>query len=288
MNNYVKLAGKIKVHPTTWAVAGIAVMTAHFKELMMLFSIIFIHEMGHAIAAAFCKWRIKSITILPFGGMLETEEHGNKSLKEELYVVIFGPLQHLWLFLLAFAANRMGMMDDAIFQTFAYMNGAVCLFNLLPIWPLDGGKLVFISLSKRMTFLDSMRTILAGSAVVAAVLFLVSVLIGQFSLNLLIVFLFIAFTLYMDWKQRKYAFMRFLLERHYGNREELLQLKPIKADESESIQSVLKLFQRGCKHPVIIMKDGEEKGSLDENELLHAYFSDKLTDIKLGELLYYR
>ena len=63
-------------------------------------------------------------------------------------------------------------------------------------------------------------------------------------------------------------------------------LKPIKVDQNEQIIEVLERFQRGCKHPVIVLKDGRESGALDENEILHAYFSDKLTSASIGELLY--
>ena len=90
----------------------------------------------------------------------------------------------------------------------------------------------------------------------------------------------------MEWRQRYYAFMRFLLQRHYGNSKDLAKLKPIRADENEPIYKVLELFQRGCKHPIIVMKNGKESGTLDENELLHAYFSEKRTDGKIGDLLY--
>ena len=79
MSEYGKLLLKIKVHPTLWFVVGISVATAHFTEMMMLLTIIFVHEIGHAVCAQYFKWRIKSIQLLPFGGTLETEEYGNKS-----------------------------------------------------------------------------------------------------------------------------------------------------------------------------------------------------------------
>ena len=43
------------------------------------------------------SWRIKRIFLLPFGGTVEVEEHGNRPLKEEFAVILAGPLQHVWL-----------------------------------------------------------------------------------------------------------------------------------------------------------------------------------------------
>jgi stage IV sporulation protein FB len=80
--------------------------------------------------------------------------------------------------------------------------------------------------------------------------------------------------------------MRFLLERYYGKKSDLQALKPIQANEQDLLIDVLEKFQRGCKHPIIVESDGKEKGMLDENELLHAYFSEKRLTDKISDLLF--
>lgn len=197
---------------------GIAALTAHFQEMLILFMVIFIHEMGHACCAVYYKWRIKSITILPFGGMMETEEYGNRTLKEDFYVILFGPLQHLWLFILAYLLYITGLIQEDTMITFTYVNGAICLFNLLPIWPLDGGKILFLLLSLRYSFLKSHRLVLQSSLVIALFLSIALIASGTFSLNALIIIAFILFSVAVEWRQRQYVFMRFLLERHYGKK----------------------------------------------------------------------
>lgn len=280
------ILNKVRIHPTTWLVVGIAVITAHFQAMFMLLMIVFVHEMGHAFGAAYYKWRIKSVTLLPFGGMVETEEYGNRTMKEDLIVTIAGPLQHLWLFFAAYLLNLIGLIENQTFATFVYMNGAVCLFNLLPIWPLDGGKLLFLWFSLKYSFIRSHQLALQCSCVVAGLFLLAVIVLGQFSLNITVILAFILFSIVMEWRQRHYVFMRFLLERHYGRKLDVIKLKPITVDENVQIQTILQLFQRGYKHPVIVTKNGKERGSLDENEILHAYFTDKLTSVKIGDLLY--
>ena len=77
-----------------------------------------------------------------------------------------------------------------------------------------------------------------------------------------------------------------MLERHYGKHNEMHRLISLTVDEDETVHEILQLFQRGCKHPIIVMKNGKERGMLDENEVLHAYFSEKMTGVKIGDLLY--
>ncbi|MGW9606378.1 site-2 protease family protein, partial [Heyndrickxia sporothermodurans] len=140
MNNFIGLLRKIHIHPLFWIIVGIAVITARFHELLILFSILFIHEMGHSIMAHFFSWRIKKISILPFGGVAEMDEHGNRPLKEELLVILAGPIQHVWLAIVMFVLFKMHIISISFFQTFMDYNLMILLFNLLPIWPLDGGK----------------------------------------------------------------------------------------------------------------------------------------------------
>lgn len=276
----------IRIHPLLWAVMGLAVATGHFWEAIFLLFIIFIHEMGHAGAAAFFSWRIKRISLLPFGGVAEMDEHGNRPLKEELMVILAGPLQHIWLMAAAFFCYEIGWMNAAMFEMFMQYNLMILLFNLLPIWPLDGGKLVFLFLSYHYAFTDAhLKTVFMS--VISLLLFIGYICFtSPLNLNSWIVFAFLAFSLYYEWKQGRYLFMRFLLERHYGKKSDFRTLKPIIVDENDQIIHVLERFQRGCKHPIIVEKDGKEKGKLDENELLHAYFSDKLLSAKISDLLY--
>ncbi|MGN1401323.1 MAG: M50 family metallopeptidase [Bacillus sp. (in: firmicutes)] len=287
MSSYLSLANKVHIHPVTWLVVGIALLTAHFYEIFLLLFIVFVHEVGHAAVAHRFGWRIRSVTLLPFGGVLDTEEHGNRPLAEEMKVILAGPLQHLWLFLISLFLHWSGMIGEEAFRLFAFMNSSICLFNLLPIWPLDGGKLLFLVLSKRSTFLDSHKLILWGSSVLTLLLFLLSLFVLSINLNSIVIFLFLVFTLVMEWRQRQYVFMRFLLDRHYGKKDDPLELEPINVDEKDSIQSILKLFRRGCKHSILVHHDGKLTHSLDENELLYAYFTEKRVTAKVGDLLYY-
>ncbi|NRD75987.1 site-2 protease family protein [Bacillus sp. BRMEA1] len=286
MNKWVQLFRLVSIHPLLWIVIGLSIVTAHFLEVCLLLAIIFIHEMGHAAAASFFSWRIKKITLLPFGGVAEMDEHGNRPLKEEAIVVLMGPLQHLWMMAAAFACFFFQLISEDVFQLIIYYNLMILLFNLFPIWPLDGGKLVFLLFSLKNSFSSAHRFTLVLSFFSLFIFSLAILLTAPTHINVWIVIAFLVFSLYHEWKQRRFIFMRFLLERYYGKRASLSVLKPIQANEQELVIHVLEKFQRGCKHPIIVNAEGGEKGTLDENELLHAYFKEKRLTDKLGDLLF--
>ncbi|HZG71034.1 MAG TPA: site-2 protease family protein, partial [Chondromyces sp.] len=234
----INLLTKIHVHPLLWFVTASAVFTGHFTDLVMVFVIISVHELGHAWAAQHFSWRLKSISFLPFGGAAEVDEHGNRPLKEELIVILAGPIQHVWLAALAYAAFQAGMMPEVYFTTFMIYNVTILCFNLLPIWPLDGGKLIMLWLSVRHPFLKAIHLSLYSSAAFLITLHLIVLLVYPFQLHIWAVFLFLYFSLWKEWKQRHYVFMRFLLERYYGNKSLAVTLDPLPVPADSPLPSV--------------------------------------------------
>ncbi|PAE11162.1 stage IV sporulation protein FB [Niallia circulans] len=285
MNRFFSVFKYLHIHPLLWVVIAIGVMTAHFYELCLLFMIIFIHELGHAFAAAFFSWRIKKISLLPFGGVAEMDEHGNRPLREEAIVIISGPIQHIWLVLLGFLLWQWGIFTESLYQTFIQYNFMILFFNLLPIWPLDGGKLMFLLFSLKNPFPKSHKYTLYFS-IIGTLIFLLMVLIMMpQNVNAWIIISFLVFSIYYEWKQRRFLFMRFLLERYYGKSNELRKLLPLEVQEDDSVLDVLERFHRGCKHPIIVRSTRKDNAILDENELLHVYFKEKNVTAKIKEIL---
>ncbi len=232
------------------------------------------------------SWRVRKISILPFGGVAEVDEHGNRTLKEEFLVVLAGPIQHVWMIGLALGLQQLEVVSPHILELFIQLNLMVLLFNLLPIWPLDGGKFISIIFANYFTFLKSFEYTLLCSLSFLALFNVIVLIIAPLNLNLWIVLSFLYVSLWGEWKQRRYIFMKFLLERYYGKTTNFHTLKPIVVDGDEDLLTVLERFQRGFKHPLVVFQNGSEVGKLDENEVLHAFFAEKMTTAKTRDLLY--
>src|SRR5699024_9253243 len=148
--------------------------------------------------------------ILPFGGYCEVDEHGNRQLKEELLVIIAGPLQHIFIAIILFICQTLQIVSIEYVQFLMTMNVIICLFNLLPIFPLDGGRCMQVLLSLKYSYIESLRRTLQVSVI--SLIILSIVIVSQLGLQpqLLIVMLYLLSTLYFLWKKRHYQFIRFL------------------------------------------------------------------------------
>lgn len=98
------------------------------------------HECAHAYAAAKLGYRLNAVVLMPFGAVLDGDMT-NASLKDEIFVAFCGPLCNLLtaVFFVAlwwFAPTMYAFTDTAF-----YSSMAIALVNLLPAYPLDGGRI---------------------------------------------------------------------------------------------------------------------------------------------------
>ncbi len=274
---------KIHIHPLFWLVLGLGIAAGRFTEAVLMFTIVFWHEVGHAAAAAYYKWRITSVMLLPFGGVAKVDEYGNRPVSEEAAVILAGPLQHLVIAAFAFILNWTGILGPDLFGLVMDYNWTILLFNLVPVWPLDGGKLLFLLLSMHLPYKKAHAVMLILSFGLLTICSAVVLLVIPYQLNLWIVFSFILFSLRQEWKQRGYLLIRFLLERY--SRPVLTAGKPLmhySVSGEEQVTGLFPLFYRSKKH--LFHQEEMPEKSAEEHLILQAYFKDKRTACTIGEL----
>lgn len=114
--------------------------------LGLFFSIIF-HELSHSLVSRRYAMPIRGITLFVFGGVAEMEEEP-VSPKAEFLMAIAGPIASLVLasvfFLIGFAGEGLGwpLPVIGVLTYLFWINGILALFNLVPAFPLDGGRML--------------------------------------------------------------------------------------------------------------------------------------------------
>jgi stage IV sporulation protein FB len=105
--------------------------------VLLLVSVIFIHEAGHFIAMKFFGYKAVNMTFVPFVGAYVSGTATNLSKKNKLIVLLAGPVPGIIIGSILFYLYR-NNYDPLYFQLaapFLLLN----VFNLLPVFPLDGG-----------------------------------------------------------------------------------------------------------------------------------------------------
>jgi Zn-dependent protease/CBS domain-containing protein len=111
---------------------------------LLFFVSILLHELGHAVMALRHGIGMRSITLFIFGGVARLD-HDPDDGATEFKVALAGPLVSLALgvaFYLASLAPWAGAAAHSVARYLCFINVAVAVFNLLPAFPLDGGRLL--------------------------------------------------------------------------------------------------------------------------------------------------
>jgi len=132
----MKIRSKIYIHPLYYLVAFISFFIGRFKLFIIYTIIILVHELGHIFAGIILKWPIDKVIVYPFGCMTKFNNKLNSSIYEEFLILVYGPLFQI--------------LFNMLYKT-PYHN-FILLFNLLPIYPLDGSKLLFLVLNKLVSY----------------------------------------------------------------------------------------------------------------------------------------
>ena len=156
MSKYLNFYNKFEVSPFATIFVLLTLMTHSYKLFFIFFMITFIHELGHVVMAKILKLKITKIKLLAIGFNAEIEDIDYTSSIKEFLVAIAGPLTY---FISLYLLRYMYTIDFISYNAYTQaliVNKYTLMFNLLPIVPLDGGRILKIIIDNFITSKKSM------------------------------------------------------------------------------------------------------------------------------------
>ena len=141
-----------------YAEGGSAVALSRVVFILLLFVCVVLHEFGHAFAAKAFGINTPDITLLPIGGVARLERMPEEPV-QELIIAVAGPMVNVVIALGLFVAGGPQVFVDSstvegggFLAQLMTINIMLVLFNLLPAFPMDGGRVLRALLATRLSY----------------------------------------------------------------------------------------------------------------------------------------
>lgn len=189
-----------------------AFVTGLFKEIIIFASIIIVHEIGHLLIGMLFKKEVESVSFYIFGGYIKFKGYVNTSFFEDFMIGIGGFLSQFTYYLLMVLFYKLNIITYVYFSLFQNYCMGIFLFNLIPIYPLDGAVFMELIFMKLLPFKTAHKLVLYASVFIAFVVFFLSIYYSL-AINYLLIIVLIIKQIYVEYKDHDLIFNKFLLER---------------------------------------------------------------------------
>ena len=200
----------VRVHITFLLLIGLVVMLSAKDQgiwqainsaliVILVFGTVVLHEFGHSLAAMHYGVPVKDITLLPIGGVARLG-FIPRNPWQEFVIAVAGPAVNVVLAGICFPivigasfielTSNVDILSGGMLMQFFSVNLVLLIFNLIPAFPMDGGRILRSLLAMRMNYLNATRIAARVGQFVCLLFFIYGITSGAPMLSFIAIFIY--------------------------------------------------------------------------------------------------
>ena len=275
---------KVRISPLVFVFALVAVLCGSWTYLIGYLVAVVMHEMTHAEVAKRLGYTLSELKIMPYGASLTGKFEG-VSARDEFLIAIAGPLSNIFAALVCTALWWLAPSTYYFTESFVVANVFTAVTNILPVFPLDGGRALLAILSRKIPRQRAYKIIrVAGFVVTAAfvALFVLSLIYSvNFTFALMALFVLLS-TLFPD-KNSKYQRLYSMAYRSEKLRHGLT-VREIMVADTLTLYALTKMLNGNYYHRFCVVNEKLEPSYCISETLLEEILSKYPRDTLIKSL----
>ena len=237
--------------------------------LLLLFGCVLLHELGHALTAQRFGFMTREITLLPIGGIARLERMPDDPM-QSLWITLAGPAVNVAIAVVLFvtlkasgqwqSVRQISLTEGPFLERLMLVNVSLVVFNMLPAFPMDGGRALRAVLATRM---DDARATRIAATLGQAMAVLFAVIGWRANPLLILIALFV-------WagaaQEARAAEIRSALSGIPVSRIMITDFTTLSPDDQ--LAAAVELVLHGNQHDFLVLQDGRLAGVLTRHNLL--------------------
>lgn len=281
---------RVRINPLFLGFVAVYWAAGQGRAALIAFVAVTLHELSHAVIAELYGLDVVRIEIWPFGGIAEIHGLEAEEPYVEAMVAVAGPLMNFFWAAVAWAFIGALPLNPHAASQFIAANLGIGAVNLLPVAPLDGGRLARLYLARSIGYGGAEKWVREGGLWLARGIFaltLVTAAFGGIHVSLAIFAVFLYWGAFKAGRQAPYLAVRDLAQRLGAfHQRTVWAVDDFAARAEVPLGEVIRILRPLRYHRVVVL-DAEMKrvGVLYEAALLQG-LSQKGPDCPLGDLLH--
>ncbi len=286
-----------RIHPLFLALLLLFSLSGYLPQAAVVVSVLFLHELGHITAAWLHELSCARIDIFPFGGVAEITGIDVVRPEDDMAVAVAGPLANLLLIALATLLQDWHLWNPGLMDLFVGANLSMAVLNLLPVLPLDGGRVLRAGLARRLGYRVGTAMLARAGRVAGWGLVLASLGIlyghrlglGRLLLVGTINVAGLGVSLILGARREEVValatpWLAMISRWRLLQKNRLVPVCIMAGDQDLPVALVVRHLRPGCIHKILVLdRQGKQLGILSEEDLLRGLESGSATP--LGRLV---
>ena len=257
------------------------------KGLVFLCYVVFgiLHELSHSLVGRKLGYKLNIITMMPYGASLSGNNSPLKPI-DEIEIALAGPLFNLFMVVLAVFFKHIGLPCTQVLDMIRDVNMSYLMFNILPVFPLDGGRILLALLSIKLKRKTSLKICFYVGLAITILCFLMFFLSFKYGLNYMLGInaLFLLIGLFNDDKTAYYININ-TLNKSLDKIEKGAMVKTFAVIEDANLFDTYKLLDKYNINQILVFdKNNHLKTTMMDFDL-EKYLLSKSLDTKIKDIL---
>ena len=257
----------LSIHPLFYLLGLYYSLTGGIFLFVICTATAVIHELGHSFVASGLGYKLNKITLMPFGAVVSGNTDGLKFI-DEVKIALAGPMINLAVSLFFVATWWVYPECYSFTDVIVGANLSMAIVNLLPVYPLDGGRIAFASLGIRLGYDKAFKISRWIGCVFAFVLlgvFIWSVCSGVLNISLLFFSLFVFFGAILRAKENKYVKLFGVMDEQNLKRGTIIKTYAVHKDMK--IKRLINLLDERSVNEVVVFDKDKKVALLNQRAI---------------------